>query len=206
MPTGLNAVIDLSHHNASVDFSQIRNAGIIGVIYKATQGLTYVDPTYASRRTQALSAGLLWGAYHFGTGDDGEQQAQHFLDVAAPDASTLLVLDFEENNGDDMSLDQAHAFVTRVQSVTGSYPGLYSGSYIKGLLGSDTDSVLGNCWFWLAQYGSTPVLQATWSQWTMWQYTDGASGPEPHTVDGAGACDRETFNGSESDLRALWHW
>jgi lysozyme len=41
----LNAVIDLSHHNQNLDFPQIKNAGgIVGVIHKATQGVTYMDP------------------------------------------------------------------------------------------------------------------------------------------------------------------
>jgi len=34
----------------------------------------------------------------------------------------------------------------------------------------------------------------------MWQYTDGALGPKPHTV----RCDRDKFNGSEAQLRKLW--
>jgi lysozyme len=206
MLTGLNAVIDLSHHNGTVDFEKIRDAGILGVIHKATQGTANVDPLYKSRRQKALDAGLLWGAYHFGTGSDGVMQADHFLDVAAPDATTLLVLDFEANpQGPSMSLEEARAFVTHVQAVTGTFPGFYSGHYVKDLLGSGTDPVLANCWFWLSQYGPTPVVPANWSRLTLWQYTDGAAGPEPHEVDGVGHCDRDTFQGAEAELRALWH-
>jgi GH25 family lysozyme M1 (1,4-beta-N-acetylmuramidase) len=39
----INVVIDLAHHNEKVDFAKIATDGIVGVIYKATQGLTYVD-------------------------------------------------------------------------------------------------------------------------------------------------------------------
>jgi len=38
----------------------------------------------------------------------------------------------------------------------------------------------------------------------MWQYTDGAHGPGPHSVAGAGPCDRDEFIGDEADLRKLW--
>jgi hypothetical protein len=38
----------------------------------------------------------------------------------------------------------------------------------------------------------------------MWQYTNGALGPEPHEVAGIGRCDRDKFNGSEAGLRKLW--
>lgn len=205
MPPGLNAVIDLSHHNGTVDFAQIAAAGIVGVIHKATQGTTVSDPTYAERRTAALGAGLLWGAYHFGTGSDGVAQAQYFLDVVQPDARTLLVLDFESNpQGPSMSMEEARAFVTHVQGATGRFPGLYSGHYIKDLLGSQSDPILVQCWFWLSQYGPTPVVPANWPTWTMWQYTDGADGPTPHDVAGVGYCDRDTFNGDLAHLHALW--
>jgi lysozyme len=94
--------------------------------------------------------------------------------------------------------------VTHVREVTGRWPGLYSGHYIKELLDPSTDPILVKCWFWLAQYGPTAVLPANWSTWTFWQYTDGGLGPEPHSVNGVGRCDRDRFNGSETDLRTFW--
>jgi lysozyme len=202
----LNAVVDLSHHNQNLDFPRIKNeGGIVGVIHKATQGLTYVDPTYADHMKEALGSGLLWGAYHFGTGSDGVEQAQHFLDVVGLDPQTLLVLDFEANSqGPSMNLEEARGFVTHVKQVTGRWPMLYSGYYIKQLLGSTSDPVLGNCKFWLAQYGPTAVVPANWDTWTLWQYTDGAVGPLPHDVSGAGLCDRDKFNGDQTGLQKLW--
>jgi lysozyme len=203
---GLNSVIDLSHHNQNLDFSQIKNKGaILGVIHKATQGTKYVDPTYQSHKTAAFNAELLWGAYHFGSGSDGIDQAQHFLDIVSPGPQTLLVLDFEANpQGPSINLEEARSFVTHIQEATGRWPGFYSGHYIKELLGSNSDPVLANCWFWLAQYGPTAVVPANWDTWTMWQYTDGAAGPSPHDVPGAGSCDRDKFNGDEGGLRQLW--
>ena len=207
MPTAdvFNGVVDISHHNNTVDLAMARQSGIVGVIQKASQGQDYVDPTYKDNRAKAQAAGLLWGSYHFGTGEDGVSQAEHFLDVVQPDADTLLVLDLEANpQGPNMTLVEARAFVTHLQDMTGRWPGLYSGHYIKALLGTETDPVLGNCWFWLAQYGPTAVVPVTWTKWTMWQYTDGAVGPEPHAVPGIGRCDRDRFNGSEDELRTFW--
>jgi lysozyme len=103
-----------------------------------------------------------------------------------------------------MNLEEARAFVLHVKEQTGRFPGLYSGHYIKQLLGSNKDEVLGQCWFWLAQYGPTAVVPANWSTWTMWQYTDGAFGPQPHKVVGIGRCDRDKFNGDEAQLKKLW--
>ena len=202
----LNVVIDLSHHNAKVDLKQAKEkSGIIGVIQKATQGSSFVDPTYKTNRKKAVDAGALWGAYHFGTGSDGVAQADHFLSTVNPAPDTLLVLDFEANpQGPNMTLIEARAFVTHVKEVTGRSPGLYSGHYIKALLGNALDPVLADCWFWLAQYGPTAVVPPNWKTWTMWQYTDGALGPEPHTVIGIGRCDRDKFNGTEAELQTQW--
>src|SRR5689334_1453970 len=120
----LNAVIDLSHFNNVTSFQDVKDAGIIGVIHKATQGLTGVDGTYGLRKPQALAVGLLWGAYHFGVNADGKKQADHFLDVVQPSTSDLMVLDFEQSSVEGtMTLAQAEAFVQRIFQQTGRYPG-----------------------------------------------------------------------------------
>jgi GH25 family lysozyme M1 (1,4-beta-N-acetylmuramidase) len=201
----INVVIDISHHNGNVNFSKARDDGIIGVIQKASQGQTGRDPTYKPNRKKAEDAGLLWGAYHFATGSDGLRQADNFLDAVGDPAHMLLVLDFEPNStGPSMDLGEARAFVTHVRQVTGQTVGFYSGHYIKQLLGTSHDPVLAQCWFWLAQYGPTAVVPPNWPTWTMWQYTDGAFGPEPHKVNGVGRCDRDKFNGTEQQLKQLW--
>ena len=205
MPDPLNVVVDISHNNGNVNLQLAQAAGIVGVIHKATEGTTYVDPMYQTNQAQAAKNGLLWGAYHFGTAGDGVAQAQHFLDVVKNFDNTLLVLDFEPNpGGPSMSLADARAFVTQVNETTGRWPGFYSGSYIKQLLGNGKDPVLAQCWLWLPEYGPTPNVPANWTTWTMWQYTDGNVGPQPHSVNGIGNCDRDMFNGTEDQLRALW--
>lgn len=147
----------------------------------------------------------MWGAYHFATGSDAVAQADHFLEVVAPDEQTLTVLDFEKNEqGTSMTLDGARAFVNRINDQVGRFPGLYGGAYLKQLLGKKQDPVLAQCWLWLSQYGPTPVVPANWQSFTMWQYTDGQVGPEPHTVKGVGPCDRDQFNGDMDGLKALW--
>src|SRR5580692_9057726 len=133
----LNVVVDLSHHNGNVDLQQAKTAGISAIIHKATQGTTYVDPMYAANKAKAKAAGMLWGAYHFGVGADGVEQADYFLKTVQPGPQELLVLDFEANpQGPSMTLEEARAFVTHIYQVLGRYPGFYSGYYIKELLGT----------------------------------------------------------------------
>jgi len=204
--TILNAIVDISHHNGSkLDFAKAKADGILGVIHKATQGQSIKDPLYVRNRKKVRDAGLLWGAYHFATGSDGGKQAQHFLRTVGDPTDTLLVLDFEPNpTGPSMSLDEARAFTAHVFEQTGKWPGLYAGHYLKELLRTGKDAVLAKSWLWLAQYGRRAVVPANWPTWTMWQYTDGAAGPPPHSVKGIGYCDRDKFNGGEAQLRRLW--
>ena len=153
----LNSVVDISHHNGNVNLKRAAEAGILGVIQKATQGEQYIDPTFKRNRARAGDAGLWFGAYHFGTGANGVSQARHFLSATAPDESTLVVLDFEDNPaGTTMSLEEARAFVTHIHAELGRWPGFYSGHTIKRALGTTVDPVLSNCWFWLAQYDRRP--------------------------------------------------
>lgn len=210
----INSVIDISHHNGEVDLAKAMVDGIAGVIHKATQGVGFKDSAYAANRQKAKAAGLLWGAYHFGDASDPVAQADHFLDVVNPDGQTLVVLDFEPNTlkvagpaGQTMALAGAKAFVNRINEKLGRFPGLYgSPSFLNQALQNKPDPVLANCWLWVAQYTPTPApkVPANWSTWTMWQYTDGTAGSDPHAVKGVGTCDRDRFNGDLAALQQLW--
>jgi len=121
---GLNVVIDLSHYNPVTSFQEVQQAGIVGVIHKATEGTNWTDSTYAGRKPQALAAGLWWGAYHFGTDSDGVKQAINFLNVVGDASGTLIALDFESNpTGSSMSLEEAR-FHHSGQARYGPLPGL----------------------------------------------------------------------------------
>jgi lysozyme len=203
----LNVVVDLSHHNTVTSFQAVKAAGILGIIHKATEGTTFVDGDYGERRVQAMDAGLLWGAYHFGVRGDVPGQANHFLDTVNPGPTDLLVLDFEPNPRENtMRLAEAEEFVARVQEQTGRFPGVYSGqAFIRAQLGNRTDTILKNCFLWIARYSAQlPQVPPAFPTFTLWQYTDGSAGLQPHWVPGIGRCDRDKFNGDEAGLRRLW--
>jgi lysozyme len=201
----INVVVDLSHFNSVSSFETVKADGIVGIIHKATQGTTMTDSKYHARESAAKAAGLWWGAYHFGVGGDGVAQAKYFLSVVKPGPTDLLVLDLEENpGGAGMTLAEAEDFVKYVEAETGRWPGLYGGSYVKQLLGNNKETALAFCWFWLSGYGPTARVPPAWQTWTMWQYTNGQVGPEPHSVAGIGNCDRDKFNGDMDGLKRLW--
>ena len=77
---------------------------------------------YAARRSAAVAAGLLWGAFHFLDLTDGATQAQHFLSVANADAETLVALDWETIGNRQPSAGIAKDFLTEIQTSSAAMP------------------------------------------------------------------------------------
>jgi GH25 family lysozyme M1 (1,4-beta-N-acetylmuramidase) len=202
-------VVDISHGDGVISFADAKAAGLVGVIHKATTGATGRDDFYRSRRDDATNAGLLWGAYHWGTAADVDLQVDNFLDWARPDPTTLLALDFEPTAGNQMTLDGARAFCQKVLDRLGRRVVIYSGDTLKSALGATVDPFFSAHRLWLAQYGPNPTVQRSWSSFWLWQYTDGALGPGVKTVPGIpgdlqGRLDCDYFNGDATALAAQW--
>lgn len=177
-------VVDLSHYDMVTSFALARSRGVGGVIHKASQGVDMLDGSYRDRRQWALEAGLLWGAYHFGTGDPAGLQADHFLQCAQPDDRTLVALDFERYPSSQMTADGARQFLEQIEQRLGRRAVLYSDATIKDALGAEPNGFFGSHRLWLSEYGPAPHVQASWRTYWLWQYTDGSAGPEPRSAPG----------------------
>lgn len=82
--------IDVSAHQATIDWARVADDEITFAYIKATEGRDFVDRRFEQNWSGAGSAGLDRGAYHFFTlCTPGADQAWHFLDVARPDRSAL---------------------------------------------------------------------------------------------------------------------
>jgi lysozyme len=225
---GLDAVIDISHLVDVTDFTLVRrHSNILGVLHKTSEGGDWVDPLYSSRRPQAEAAGLLWGAYHFGTRQySGADQAAAFLAAAQPGPRTLMALDFEPNErhrDNSMDVAEAEAFVRAIYQATGRLPLVYTHpSWADGEVYGRTgmslrqpvrpDSILAQCDLWLADYREQPEVPVAWSDrgWRLWQYAgndgpdDAAYGSASHSVAGVDHCDRNLFAGDVAALHQFW--
>lgn len=199
-------VVDLCHYDTVLSYDKVKAAGIVGVIYKATEGMGYIDSTYPDERTKALKAGLLWGAYHFANNGDVNVQVANFIAYAQIDPASLFVLDWEDNGKNTMSLGQAQAWIEGVENALGR-PGecvLYSGNVIKEKL-TAPNAFFNSRRLWLPQYGSKPVLPTGYDRFWLWQYLGDGAGPEPHTVDGiSGDVDCNSYDGSPEQLADEW--
>lgn len=182
MPT-IN-VIDMSHHNRPIapDFAALKSRGVFAIIHKASEGASYRDPNYASRRVAAQKAGLLWGAYHFMTSAPVAKQIENFIqasgvgsDIETQDANILLCCDYEDYQQNSPTLKQCMEFIRGVeQIIDGVSVVLYSGNRIRETLreakgGSrdadmaDTPRFFQQHRLWLAQYGPKAVCPWPWN-------------------------------------------
>lgn len=197
-------VIDLSHHNEVTDFAKVKAAGVKGVIHKATQGNSYKDRMYATRRATAEGFGLLWGAYHFGTAHPVKEQVEHFLSVVGSTTETLLALDWEPDpKGPTMTVAQAKLFLQQVADRTGQRPVLYSGHLLKETV-KKPDEFLVKHRLWLAQYGKVAKLPVGFKRYFLWQFTGDGIGPEPHSIPGIKTFGIDINQYEGEDLASEW--
>jgi lysozyme len=225
-PAITTGIVDIHHHDRGYDLEAAKRAGLVALIHKATEGVTFKDPRFLDAIKEARDASLLIGAYHFASGtSDAVAQADEFLERVTRALGTvavdecLLALDLEGDLDDPktMKTHEAARFVERVHEVTGRWPVLYAGASKtreRARRSYDDLARLGKCPLWLAQYGSMPRperIPNVWPDWTLWQYTNGSDGPSdrvkfPRTIEGfeRPAQDRSVFRGDVEQLRAWW--
>ena len=81
----MNKVIDISSWQDAttpeIDFTAVKDSGIVGVMVKFTQGTDYVNPKARTNLQRAKTVGLLVGAYHVAELDKApaDVQAEYFL-------------------------------------------------------------------------------------------------------------------------------
>jgi lysozyme len=204
-------LVDLCHYDPNANLQAAADAGVAAVMLKATEGATFRDPAFATLLARAQDAGLLTGAYHFGTAADPAAQLDNFITAVTAAAGgfgqVAAVLDVETNTpnpAETMHPDQAEQWAAGLRARTGCTPFIYAGAYLREHGGATSRPNLASCPLWLAQYGRHPQPLPGWTSWTLWQFTDGHLGPYAGTVPGIGRCDQSAFRGAPIDLAALW--
>src|SRR5262249_11247038 len=200
-------VLDLSHYDVPCDLAKAKDAGIEGIIWKATQATNYFDNTYVQYRKKAEDAGLLWGSYHFAENGDCERQATWYTETAQIDEDDLFCLDWEPSKS-QMTPAQARDFVQAAEDIL-DRPNeclIYgSSSFLTDQIPAELDAFFAARRLWLAQFGTTPKVPPTWKEYWLWQYAADGVGPKPWTVPGIpGNPDVNSFKGSADQLLAEW--
>lgn len=211
-PVGMLYLIDVSHHNGSIDWGRVARGGITGAIIKATQGTGYVDPRYTANATGARKAGLVTGAYHFLTHGSATAQCDHFLgNVGDPDG-LLIALDVEQNG---VTASDVTDWCTRWRELHPTHPLLIYCAHASWhqLTGDLSGARYGHLWAARYPYAGTGTASALWKRasqkspglpwggwtsWILWQYSDRADVPGV-----SGHCDVSVYAGTTSELAEL---
>jgi len=198
--------VDVSHYQGNIDWKAVKGSGISFAMAKATEGLTYVDPTFSKNWDGMRAAGLVRSAYHFGRpGSNAVDQARFFVHQIVArggwtNSSTMpLVLDLEQTDGKSPAEVWAwvQAFMNELQRLTGKPGSIYVGYYFwTGQVGNPTNN-LGSP-LWIAGYVPKPKIPGAWKDWTFWQYTDKAKVPGI-----AAGVDGDYFKGTLAQLQAM---
>ena len=162
-------VVDLSHNNGPVDMHALWNAGVRGMILKASEGIGFKDPMFTTLLARGRSVGFLMGAYHFLTGDDADAQWANYKATIAGNGPLLLCLDYEENAASQATAEQLDGMVAASVADYGRHPVLYGSDKLESL-----EASIPPCQAWCARYGPNPP---TWAGSTMvlWQFSESGS-------------------------------
>ena len=201
---------DVSHFQAQVDWAKVAAHGEAFGACKATDGLTSVDPRFASNWAGMQDAGIAVRiAYHYAHIESSAvSQADHFVStVGAVGPGQVLCLDAEDVCAESAKIPPPKtaawvaSFLDRLRTSTGLPPErilLYTGAWWWDPRTGRSKAGAAHP-LWVSDYSHHPPrLPSGWSDWVLHQYTS-----EDH-VPGVGTqVDRSRFNGSVERLHAL---
>lgn len=163
-------MLDCSHYQGSINWSQVKAAGCVGVVIKTTDGSSGVDANWQTNHAGARAAGIPASPYHFSEDGNPATEAAHFASVWSAGWDFRPWLDEELSTSSSGFIS---AFRSTFRSITGHQPfGVYSSeSFLAGKLNPSgwIDSETG---IWAARYAS--ALGWSHPQLLIWQYSSAA--------------------------------
>jgi GH25 family lysozyme M1 (1,4-beta-N-acetylmuramidase) len=191
--------IDVSHYQTSIDWARAARAGVSFAFIKATEGNTFVDPTFTAHWADAGNASVLRAPYHFFR-PRISVAAQGDLFMARTNAEGELppILDAEESDGVPPAQlvlgvqSWLQLVLDRVdRAIVYTSPQFWNALPAGTTLDPRVD-------LWIAAWGvAKPPTVNGFKRWSFWQYTNRAS-----VLGASGPLDGNHFNGAVSDLQA----
>ena len=165
------AIYTVDVYSGSSD-SIIRDSHAQGVIVKATQGTSYVNPRCNHQYELAGQLGKLRGLYHYAGGGNPEAEAQYFINnIKNYVGKAVLILDWESyQNASWGNTSWARRFVDEVHRLTNVWPLIY----VQESALWQVANCASKCGVWVAKYASM-----NWNSWTL---------PDMSVSSGAFAC------------------
>jgi lysozyme len=174
--------IDVSHHQGTIDWAAVADAGIRYAFIKATQGAGFIDARFAENWRGAGQRGIVRGAYLFFDPEaTPRKQFDNFTNVVTLGAGDLApALDIETDGQDWASLPKTKRLpavlelLSLLESHYGITPIVYTNKRsIDDIFGSKPDG-LTDFPLWVASFKKNPppTLPAGWTEWKHWQQSD----------------------------------
>ena len=170
---GLNRfIIDVSHHQGTIDWEAVKSAGVEGAIIRCGYGMDQADQDdrkWKRNADECTRLGIPFGAYLYSYADStakAQSEAQHAIRLLAGyKLSYPVYYDLEEAGTESGAEERARVFCEAVKAA-GYMPGVYANknwwdNYLTGL----TEYTR-----WVARYNSELGMEAD-----MWQYTSSGS-------------------------------
>lgn len=165
------AIYTVDVYSGSSD-SIIRDSHADGVIVKATQGTSYVNPRCNHQYELAGQLGKLRGLYHYAGGGNPEAEAQYFINnIKNYVGKAVLILDWESyQNASWGNSNWSLRFANEVHRLTNVWPLIY----VQESALWQVANCASKCGVWVAKYASM-----NWNSWTL---------PDMSVSSGAFAC------------------
>ena len=168
-------VIDVSHHQGAIDWEQVKNAGIAGVIIRCGYGMDQASRMTGSGRGMPMPArDLGFPSEHISiltpTASRRRQaKAQHALRLLAGyRLSYPVYYDIEKAGTENGAAERARVFCEKIRSA-GYLPGVYANkNWWDHYLTDLTEYTR-----WVARYSDTLGMEDV----DLWQYTSGGTVP-----------------------------
>lgn len=158
-------VIDIASYQSGLDLTKVK---VDGVIIKATQGTTYVNPCCNKHYAQAKQAGILRGLYHYASGVGAAAEADAFVrNIQGYIGDALLALDWEGAQNAAFGKNDVQyckTFLDRVYAITGVRPLIYMSKSV--CRAHNWSSVAKDYGLWVAQYASMDPTGFQANPWT----------------------------------------
>jgi lysozyme len=171
--------IDVSHHNALVDWEKVKkvqseNVKIDFVYIKATEGASHLDRQFERNWKEARKVGIKRGAYHFyNPRVYSNDQAVHFIKTVKMqkgDLPPVLDLEVAAGKSDEIIIKGVRNWLTLIEKHYGVRPIIYVNEhfYRKYIAGNFDDYPL-----WLAGYSKAHLNDLAESAKVLfWQHSE----------------------------------
>lgn len=156
---------DVSNHQGGLRLDSLESDAFI---FKATEGLGYVDKWCDNFVEQAKALGKPWGVYHFLDGSDVIKQAEYFYsNIKGYIGKGILVLDYEDYGR--QGAVKAKQFLDHLYKLTGVRAWIYMNESDSN---SDNWQPLAKDYaLWIAKYSTKEPNHIKGLSVVAWQYT-----------------------------------